>query len=104
MSTKKKPDALEFLEKYLGHTLTLHRLIEAIRLGEEMSQPEFAKILGISKSHLNDIEKGRKMVSPGRAARFAKLLGYSEKQFIRLALQALLDQEGIHLIVNVEAA
>jgi hypothetical protein len=34
--------------------------------------------VGMSKSHLNDIEKGRKAVSPDRAARFAKVLGYSQ--------------------------
>ncbi len=47
-------------------------------LSEEMSQVEFAKQLGISRSHLCDIEKGRKSVSVARAARFAKILGYGE--------------------------
>jgi transcriptional regulator with XRE-family HTH domain len=62
-------------------------------------QPELAKKLGISKSHLNDIEKGRKAVSPERAARFAKILGYayggqaveSPSAFTRCA-RASLDQ------------
>jgi len=109
MSTEKRKkskteETLAFLDKYSGGPLTLASFIEAIRLGEEMSQPKFAKILGISRSHLNDIEKGRKTVSPGRAARYAKVLGYSEKQFVCLALQAILDKDGIALRVDVEAA
>jgi transcriptional regulator with XRE-family HTH domain len=97
-------DAIPFLEKYLGGSLTLGGVMEAIRLGEDMTQPAFAKNLGISKANLNDIEKGRKLVSPARAARFAKLLGYSERQFIQLSLQALLDKEGIDLKVDLKAA
>ena len=76
MSTKKSA-AIRFLEKITGGSITLGRFLESVRLGEEMTQPEFAKKLGISKSHLNDIEKGRKAVSPDRAARFAEVLGYS---------------------------
>ena len=33
-------------------------------------------------SSLCDIEKGRKVVSPERAARFAKFLGRSQQQFL----------------------
>ena len=70
MSTKKS-ETRKFLEKITGGPVTLGKLIEAIRLGEEVSQAEFAKHLKISRSHLNDIEKGNKAVSPERAARFA---------------------------------
>lgn len=104
MVTKKKQDALEFLESVTGGPLTIGSFLEAIRLGEDMTQPHFAKILGISKSHLNDIEKGRKVVSAGRAAYFAEILGYSKKQFVRLSLQAILDHEGIKMKVSVQAA
>ena len=103
MSTKKS-DAIKFLSKITGGPVTLGKLLEAIRLGEEMSQPEFAKKLKISKSHLNDIEKGRKTVSPERAARFAKILGFSEDRFVALSLQAMLDQFGLNLIVEVKSA
>ena len=47
--------------------------------------------LGISASHLCDIEKGKIGVSPERVARFAKVLGRSQKQFVRLALQEPVD-------------
>lgn len=97
-------EAIPFLQKYLGGPLTLSGVMEAIRHGENMTQPAFAKILGISKANLNDIEKGRKLVSPVRAGRFAKLLGYSERQFIQLSLQAILDKEGIEFKVDVKVA
>ena len=105
MSTrKKKSGAMMFLQDVAGGALTLGGLLESIRLGEKMPQVDFAKLLKISKSHLCDIEKGRKVVSPGRAARFAKTLGYSEDQFVRLALQAQVEEAGLKLKVSVEAA
>jgi len=104
MSIKDGVTAREFLEKYLGGPLTFSDLLESTRLGEEMSQVAFAKKLKISRSHLNDIEKGRKVVSPGRAARFAKILGYSEVVWVKLALQAMLDKEKLKFKVSVEAA
>jgi transcriptional regulator with XRE-family HTH domain len=100
---KKKSNAVRFLEGVAG-PLSLSRLIEAIRLGEEKSQVEFAKLLGISKSHLCDIEKGRKTINPARAVKFAKLLGYSPEQFVRLSLQDIVSKEGLHFKVNVEVA
>jgi len=69
-----------------------------------MTLAEFAKKLGISRQHLCDIEKGRKVVSPERAAKFAKILGYSREQFVALALQALLDEADLHLKVEVNVA
>jgi transcriptional regulator with XRE-family HTH domain len=103
MSTKKS-EAIRFLGKLTGGPVTLGRFLEAVRLGEEMTQPEFAKKLGISKSHLNDIEKGRKAVSPDRAARFAKILGYSQARLVKLALQDLIDRSRLKLHVDVKAA
>lgn len=105
MSTKnRKSDASRFLSKLTGGPVTIGKLLESIRLGEGLTQPQFAKNLGISKSHLNDIEKGKKSVSPERAARFAKLLGYSEERFVTLSLQALLDEAGLNFTVDLKAA
>ena len=103
MRTKKKSDAMKFLEGLVGG-LTFGGLIEAVRQAEETSQVEFAKKLGISKQHLCDIEKGRKFVSPERAAKFAGILGRSERSFVALALQDIVNQGGLKLKVNVEAA
>jgi transcriptional regulator with XRE-family HTH domain len=103
MSTKKST-TVSFLEKLTGGPVTFGGFLEAVRLGEELTQPEFSKRLGISKSHLNDIEKGRKAVSPDRAARFAKVLGYSQARLVKLALQDLLDRSRLKLHVDVRAA
>jgi len=68
------------------------------------SQAAFARKLGISPSHLCDIEKGRKVVSAQRAARFARILGRSPEQFVRLSLQELVDEAGLKMRVNIAAA
>jgi len=101
---QKKSDAVKFLEKLTGGPLTLGETLWSIRRCEEWSQTEFAKKLGVTTSHICDIEKGRKVVSPERAARFAKRLGYSEAQFVRLALQDMLKQSGLSYSVRLEAA
>jgi len=104
MCTRMKSDTMKYLEQTAGRALTLGGLLESIRLGEEMSQATFARKLGVSPSHLCDIEKGRKVVSPERAARFARTLGRSPEQFVRLSLQELVDEAGLRMKVNVAAA
>jgi plasmid maintenance system antidote protein VapI len=104
MPTRKKSDTMRFLEQLTGRPLTLGGLLQSIRVGEEMSQTAFAKKLRISPSHLCDIEKGRKVVSPERAVRFAAILGRSKQQFVRLALQGLVDETGLKMKVDVAAA
>lgn len=105
MTTKDKSQARKDLEKYTSGPLTLGRFIASIRKGEEMNLETFGKLLGISVSHLSDIENGRKLVSAELAAQYAKKLGYSEKQFIRLALQDSLNRQGLERYqVSIEAA
>jgi len=104
MTTKKKmSDAEKFLTG-IADELTLARLIMATRQGEEMSQVEFAKLLGVSKQYVCDIEHGRRFISPKMAATFAEKLGYSPRQFVRLCLQDLINREGLKLTINVEEA
>jgi len=106
MSTKSKitDKTLKSLEKITGSVLTLGGLIGSIRMAEEMTQVAFAKELNISRQHLCDIERGRKPVSPKLAGEYAVRLGYSEKQFIRLALQDELDRAGLHFEVELKYA
>lgn len=106
MSIRKneKSEAVKFMEKVTGGPLTFARLIRAIRLCDEQTLAQFSKRLGISRQHLCDIEKGRKLVSPGRAIRFAKTLGYPDHLFVQLSLQAQLDEAKIPLIVDILAA
>lgn len=100
----KKSEAMQFLEEVAGRPLTLGGLLESLRVAEELPQTTFARKLGISASHLCDIEKGRKVVSPERAARFAKILRRSSEQFVRLSLQELVDEAGLKMKVNVDSA
>ena len=93
---------LKEMEKVTGCKLTLGKLIWAIRECDEMSQVEFAKKLGISKQHLCDIEHERKSISPGLAATYASKLGYLPEQFIQLALQGIVDRDGLRVFVEVE--
>ena len=104
MGTKKKSDAVKYLESLSGGPLTFGAMLAAIRDGEEISQVDFAKRLKISKAHLCDLEKGRRLPSPARAAKFAKILGYSPERFVKVTLQEQLDRENLGLSVEVKAA
>lgn len=87
-------EASAFLDKLVGK-LTFAMVIRSTRQGDDFSQQEFAEKLGISKQHLCDIEKGRKVVSPARAWAWAKKLGYHPRQWAELALQDLVEKEGL---------
>ena len=106
MNTKrnKSQEAIKYLEKVLGKKLSLGDLLLAIRQGEEMTQVEFAKHLGISRQYLCDVEHRRRFLSPKKAVSFAKKLGYSPEQFVRLCLQDIIDRDEVNLIVSVKAA
>lgn len=104
MITNESKNALNFLETILEKKPTLGDFILSIRQGEEMTQAEFSKILGISRHNLCDIEHNRRFVSPKMAALFANKLGYSEKQFVRLCLQDMLNRDGLALRVDIENA
>ncbi len=100
---KRKSHARATLEKLTGGPLRLGDLIVSIRQGENDSRAALARRLGISGAHLCDIEKGRKTLSPARAAEFARILGYGEAQFVRLTLQAQVEEAGLDLTVHVDA-
>ena len=104
MSTKDKitKKTLKNIEKITGGELTLGKFLCSIRECDEMSQTDFANKLGISKQHLCDLEHDRKSVSPQLAAHYAEKLGYSKEQFIQLALQNIVDREGLKVHIEVE--
>ena len=109
MSTRKntrssKSDTLQLLEDVAGEALTFANMLRAIRECDELSQTEFSKKLSISRQNLCDLEKGRKGVSPARAAKFAKILGYPTEIFVMLAVQEELDREGLKMKVSIDAA
>ena len=107
MTTKTRSNqsaTMRLLEDIAGGPLTIGGMIEAHRQGEEMSQAEMARQLGLSRSHLCDIEKGRKLVSPARAAAFAQALGFHEAQWVQVAIEDMLRTSGLHYSVRLEPA
>jgi transcriptional regulator with XRE-family HTH domain len=88
------------LEKEIGG-LTFGKLLESQRKCEEMSQKDFAALLGISASSLCDLEKGRKIPSASRAMEIATTLGVSEGLWVEVALQDQFYEQGIDLKVSV---
>lgn len=100
-SNKMTMKSLKTIKKITGDKLTLGKFLWAIRQSEELSQVEFAEKLGITKQHLCDIEHQRKFISPKLAANYADKLSYAKEQFIRLALQDMVDREGLDILVEV---
>ena len=96
--------AMRTLEKLCGGPLTFGIALSAARRCQDLSQAALAEKLGVSKSHLCDVEKGRKTVSPVRAVAWARVLGYPEALFMRLALQDAFDAAGLKYRVHIEAA
>ncbi len=109
MTTKRSAKSVsksdqEFLEGLIGGPLSLGAALSGIRESDGKSLSQFAARLGISRTHLCDIEQGRRTVSPERAARFAKALKQHQAQFVRLALQDQVRNAGLRLKVDVHAA
>ena len=101
---RKKSDTMLLMEKLTGGPISIGEILWSLRKSDELTQSEFAAILEISKQHLCDIEKGRKAVSPARAAVFAQRLGQSPMYFIQLALQEELEKAGVKIKIKVDAA
>ena len=72
--------------------------------GDELSQVDFARKLKISRANLCDLEKDRKLVSPERAAKFARILKVPETALVRLALQDLLRAAHLNYRVEIKGA
>lgn len=85
----RKMFGIESLEAEFG-PMTVGLYLKFRREAQELSQQVMADKLRISKAHLCDIEKGRRLISPERAAKFAKILRAPETTLIKLALQDLL--------------
>lgn len=97
-------EAVAFLEDLAGGPLTFGSFLRAIREGEGMTLAQFAEPLGISRQKLCDVESGRRTLNPGRAAEWARVLGFSETQFVRLIFQDQLRKAGLELRVSIDAA
>lgn len=91
------------LDRNLG-PMTLASFLSSWRQSLEMSQVNFAKKLGISPANLCDIEKGRQLVSPKKAAQIARKIGYSELVLVELVINEQLAADGLKLRVKADVA
>ncbi|NOT77588.1 MAG: helix-turn-helix transcriptional regulator [Bacteriovoracaceae bacterium] len=99
----KKIRAIEYLEKKYG-PLSLGDFIKSLRESDGITQTEFAEKLKISRANLCDIEKNRKLISPERSAKFAKILNYPENFFVKLALEDVLRKSKLKYHVELKAS
>ena len=97
MSTKKCAKTL--LEKNVG-PVTFGMFLRVARDNLEMTQAEMAKELGVTRSAICEIEKGRHLVSPKLAVEIAKKAKLSQKQAVRLCLQDRLNRDKINLVID----
>lgn len=97
----KKDTAADKLKKILNEDMSFAMLLRSIRTRDYLTQKTLADKLGVSVSHISDLENGRKFVSVERASEFAKKLGESEKFFIMLALQDQLTNADLDYEVKV---
>lgn len=52
--------------------LSFDEMVRELRSGMEMTQQDFAKMLGISPQYLHDLEKGRRLPSVAVTKKFCK--------------------------------
>lgn len=102
MTTKPQPKlARSVLEKSTG-PFTFGMFLRASRTTLDMTQEEAATRLGATKSYICDIEKGRAVVTPATAVKYAKKLGFSVMVALEACLQDQLRRTGINLRVRLE--
>ena len=103
-TSRRKSAAIEYLEVLNGGPLTIANMLESHCACEEVSQADLARQLGITRQHLCNIIHGHKMVSPGRAAKFARVLGLCEKLWIKAAIDDQLRSDGLNYTITIDDA
>lgn len=98
MTTRKR--AADAFRKALG-PLSFGAFLRAARASLDLTQTEMAQRLGVTKSSICDIEKGRQPVSPALASEIATRAGLSKKLAVKLALQDSLKKAGIDYEVTL---
>lgn len=96
MSTKKLKSVLK---ANLG-PVTFGGFLRGARASKDMSQVDMAKLLGITKSTLCDIEKNRQLVSPSLAAKIASKCGLSKIVAVEIAVNDQLKRAGLKITVK----
>jgi len=92
-----------YTENEVGE-LTFGSFLRVARKSMELTQSEMASTLGVSKSVVCDLEKGRQLVSPRLAVKIARKAGLSEVIAVKLCLQDQLKKAKIKMIVELQAA
>lgn len=100
MTTKKS--AKELFERELG-PLCFGDFLLASRTNLDLTQEQMGKKLGMSRSVICDIEKGRQLVSPKLAIKIAKKVKMPEIVAVRLCLQDQLRRDKIKMEVQLAA-
>lgn len=100
--TTRKP-AKSLLENIIGPA-TFGSFLRAARASMNVTQEEMGRLIGVTKSVICDIEKGRQQVSPRLAEKIAKKAGLSAKLAIQLCLQDQLRLSKIDMKVELKAA
>lgn len=96
-------DANQVFEKNYG-PFSFATFMLGIRTTLELSQVEMARKLRISKAALCEIEKGRTLVSPLAAIRYAKKAGFSETVALEACFQDQLRKAKVRKRVRIENA
>ncbi len=81
--------------------LTFGNALGSFRLGKGVPQKEFARFLGITAQSLCDLEKSRRIPSPGRASKIAKKLKEPIAFWVQLSFQDTIRKEDLKLKVSV---
>ncbi len=88
------------MERDLG-PLSFADLLTSYREGEELSQLEVAKKLGISKQRLCDFEKGRRLPSLRSAHDFGRKLHRHPATWVLVLIEDMLRREKLDIKVSV---
>lgn len=97
MSTK---SAKKVLEKKVG-PIAFGGFLRSARTMKDMSQVEMSAFLGISKSTLCDIEKGRQLVSIELASKIAKKCELLESLAVKCAISDQLRRAGLNYEIEL---
>lgn len=73
-----------------------------LRESYDLNQVDFSEKIGISKTYLCDIEKGRRNISLNKAISISKELHINPLQFIQLIIQDWLDRDKLQITVKLE--
>lgn len=94
----------KILDKIRKSPMTFGRLLNSLRLADEISQVELAKKASVSKGLICDIEKGRRDASIELVIKLAKIMGYAPESFVSILLEEQIHRAKLFYRVKLEKA